>query len=326
MKKIRLLLSIALIATSAQVFGQGQIVDFLKAGQADANALSQAYLLPYGEMLGVNLNSGWYNAAKVHKVGGFDITISASYTTAPNSKKKFKPGELETLTPGTSNGLPDGYAPTMAAGDNAYMTFNDKITNTPVITMEGAGADVFVNPMIQAAIGLPFHTEIMGRFMPTVDYGDFGEAGLWGLGLKHSIKDYIPFIKRVPFLQASVLAAYTDFGAKLSVNEAGIGNGNLETSAGAFTSRLLVGVNIPVVSFYTGLGYGTTTSNFDLKGDFRVGDDTDTTPDPIALEYNTNGFDFNAGMRIRLAIISLHADYTVGEYSVITAGVGINFR
>ncbi len=306
------------MATSAQVFGQGQIVDFLKAGQADANTLAKSYLLPYGEMLGVNLNSGWYNSAKVHKIGGFDITFSASYTTAPNSKKSFKPGTFETIQTDAET------VPTMAGSSNQSASFylQGDPTKTNLLNVEGAGADVYVNPMIQAAIGLPFHTEIMGRFMPTVKYGDFGEAGLWGLGLKHSIKDYIPFVKRVPFLQASVLAAYTDFSAKLGVDD-GTNNGQLETSAGGFTTRLLVGVNVPVVSFYTGLGYGTTTSNFDLLGNFSGYEDTNN---PIALEYKTNGFDFNAGMRIRLALISLHADYTVGEYSVITAGIGINFR
>ena len=328
MKKIKLLLSVALIATSVQLFGQGQIVDFLKAGQADANALSQAYLLPYGEMLGVNLNSGWYNSAKVHKVGGFDITLSASYTKAPSSKKSFDPNNLGLTTIEATN---PGMAPTMAGDKNASMPFHLKgdPTKNSFMTMEGAGADMFVSPMIQAAVGLPFHTEIMGRFMPKVSYGDYGDAGLWGLGVKHSIKDYIPFVKRVPFLQASVLAAYTDFNAKLGVSNQGFGSnmgtgsGDLETSAGAFTSRLLIGVNVPVVSFYTGLGYGTTTSNFDIVGDFAGYEETSN---PIALEYKTSGFDFNAGMRIRLAIISLHADYTVGEYSVITAGIGINFR
>jgi hypothetical protein len=330
MKKIRLILTVALIATTTQLFGQGQIVDFLKAGQADANALSQAYLLPYGEMLGVNLNAGWYNSAKVHKVGGFDITISASYTTAPNSKKSFDPSNmnLTSVEPATS-----GMAPTMAGSEKSSMAFNEINTGLKVMEMEGAGADIFVNPMIQAAIGLPFHTEIMGRFMPTVEYGDYGKAGLWGLGLKHSIKDYIPFIKRVPFLEASVLAAYTDFSADLGVSSPGLtlideesigaGDGEVQSTAGAFTTRLLVGVNIPVISFYTGLGYGTTTSNFDLVGEFTGYEHTNN---PIALEYKTDGFDFNAGMRLRLGIFSLHGDYSVGEYSVITAGVGINFR
>ncbi len=325
MNKLKLFLSVAFIATSVQLFGQAQIVDFLKAGQTDANALSQAYLLPYGEMLGVNLNSGWYNTAKVHKIGGFDITISASYAMAPSSKKSFDPSSLGLTTVEAAN---SGMAPTMAGDKNSSMAFNEINTGMEVINMKGSGADAFISPMIQGAVGLPFHTEIMGRFMPKVSYGDYGDAGLWGIGLKHSIKDYIPFVKRLPFLQASVLAAYTDFDAKLGVSNDGLssdigtGSGDLETSAGAFTTRLLIGVNVPVVSFYTGLGYGTTTSNFDVIGEFSGYD----TSNPIALEYKTNGFDFNAGMRIRLAIFSLHADYTVGEYSVITAGVGINFR
>jgi hypothetical protein len=325
MKKIKLLTIVALLATSVQMFGQGQIVDFLKAGKADANALSEAYLLPYGEMLGVNLNSGWYNSAKVHKVGGFDITIMGSYTTAPNSKKSFKPGSYETIQTDAE------IVPTMAGGtpDNADFYLKDDPSKTTLLSVEGANADVFVSPMVQGAVGLPFHTEIMGRFMPKVSYGDFGKAGLWGLGIKHSIKDYIPFIKRVPALQASILAAYTDFSAELGVSSSSLlsgiggGSGELQSTAGAFTSRLLVGVNIPVVSFYTGLGYGTTTSNFDLVGEFEGYEDDNN---PIALEYKTDGFDFNAGMRIRLGIFSFHGDYSVGEYAVITGGVGINFR
>ncbi|MBR8537316.1 hypothetical protein KDU71_17235 [Carboxylicivirga sediminis] len=324
MKKIRFILFIAFIASAHALFGQGQIIDFLKAGQADANTLSQAYLLPYGEMLGVNLNSGWYNSAKVHKVGGFDFTITASYTTAPNSKKSFDPQKLP-LTVLEQN--TPGMAPTMAGSDKESMGFHfkDDPFKETVLNVEGANADFFVSPMIQAAVGLPFHTEIMGRFMPKTTYGDFGKAGLWGLGVKHEIKEYIPFVKRVPFLEASVLAAYTDFTADLSVDEPGVGAGKLETSAGAFTSRLLLGVNVPVVSFYTGLGYGTTTSNFDLKGTFNAGDEGELT-DPVALEYKTDGFDFNAGMRIRLGIFSIHGDYSIGEYAVITGGVGINFR
>ncbi|WP_439184701.1 DUF6588 family protein [Carboxylicivirga taeanensis] len=322
MKKVRTILSVALIATSSLVYGQGQIVDFLKAGKADANTLAKAYLMPYGEMLGVNLNSGWYNSAKVHKLGGFDFTITASYTTAPGSKKSFDPN---TLSLNTVQPAKDGLAPTMAGSDNQSMAFNDKITNSEVFTIEGANADIFITPMVQAAVGLPFHTEIMGRFMPKVGYGDFGEAGLWGLGIKHEIKEYIPFVKRVPFLEASVLAAYTDFSADLGVIQDNAYPGKLETTSGAFTSRLLIGANIPVLSFYTGIGYGTATSNFDLKGTFDVGPEGEL-PDPVTLEYTTNGFDFNAGMHIRLGIFSIHGDYSLGEYAVITGGVGINFR
>ena len=180
--------------------------------------------------------------------------------------------------------------------------------------------------MIQAAVGLPFHTEIIGRFMPTVDMYDYGKVSLWGLGIKHSLKDYIPFVKRVPMLQLSVLGGYTNFSSSVGV-EYGDDSGDLEIGASAYTARLLAGINIPVVCFYAGVGYGNTNSNFDVKGTFSgiPGEDSPFT-NPISLAYTTDGFDFNVGMRLRLAIFAIYADYTVGEYSVITAGVGLNFR
>ncbi len=304
---------------------QKEIIDFLNAGKADANKLANEYLLPYGEMLGVNLNAGWYTTAKVHSVAGFDLTLSTSYTKVPSGGKSFNADPdvlgLKTVVPVGDN----TFAPTMAGKDSESLTMLNPETNL-TFNVQGAGADYLITPMLTGAVGLPFHTEIMGRFMPRVDFGDYGKMYMWGVGLKHSLKDYIPFVKRVPFLQLSVLGAYTSFNSSVGVDY-GNDSGKLEMGANAYTGRLLVGANLPVVSFYTGMGYGTTKSNFDVKGTFDAMPGTDEDKvNPIALGYTTNGFDFNVGMRVRLAIFALHADYSVGDYSVITAGVGINFR
>lgn len=324
MKRNLISLTFGLLLT-VSAFGQSQVIDILKGGVADANYLANEYLRPYGEMLGVNLNAGWYNSAKVHKVGGFDITLLGSYTTPPSSKESFTidPSRLQQL-----ESLDGTKAPTISGSEKTSVRFGykDDPTSSVIATLKGAGANYFASPMIQGAVGLPFHTEVMGRFMPRVEYGDYGKAYMWGLGVKHSLKDYIPFVKRIPFLQLSVLGAYTHFESSLAVSSQDIGEGNLEVGSNAYTGRLLLGANFPVVSFYTGAGFGNTKSNFDVKGDFSVGPDEEPNTHPIALAYSTGNFDFNAGMRIRLAIFSLHADYTIGEYSVITAGVGINFR
>ncbi|MCU4176601.1 DUF6588 family protein [Carboxylicivirga sp. N1Y90] len=321
-KKLIYIFSIILI-TGSSLQAQDQIIDILKGGTHDANLIANEYLRPYGEMLGVNLNSGWYNSAKVHKIGGFDLTLTASYTKAPDSKKSFQvPSNLKSL-----ESMDGSTAPTMAGSKDQQTRFAlQEFPNTEIATLKGAGANTFVSPMLQAAVGLPYHTEVMGRFMPRVEYGDFGKAYMWGLGLKHSLKDYIPFVKRLPFLQLSVLGAYTHFESSLGVDGGDIGAGNLETSANAYTGRLLIGANLPVVSFYTGMGYGNTKSNFDVVGDFDVPNEPEASANPISLAYTTGAFDFNVGMRLRLAIFSLHADYSVGEYSVITGGIGINFR
>ena len=325
MKKITIVFLFLFSLAGARTSAQEEIIDFLNAGIEDANALGQAYLRPYGEMLGVSLNGAWYNTAKVHKTLGFDVMFSGSYVTVPTSGKYFDTNDIALQKVAPSKGT---VAPTMAADNSVSQSFyfKDDPTQTEILKMRGSDLNYFVSPMVQAAVGLPFHTEVMGRLMPKVSMFDYGEISMWGLGVKHSIKDYIPFVRRLPFLELSVLGAYTNFSSNLGVKYHNNG-GDLDINANAYTARALVGLNIPVLSVYAGIGYGNTSSSFDVKGTFTgVPFETGPVEDPISIAYTTDGFDFNAGVRLRLAIFAIYADYTVGDYSVITAGVGFSFR
>lgn len=325
MNKIALILVLFFSFGSVKSFAQKEIIDFLNAGIEDANSLGQEYLRPYGEMLGVSLNGAWYNTAKVHKVLGFDVMFSGSYVTVPTSGKYFDTNDITLNNVAPSEGT---VTPTMAADNSVSQSFyfKDDPTQTDILTINGSDLNYFVSPMLQASVGLPFHTEVMGRFMPKVNIFDYGKISMWGLGVKHSVRDYIPFIKRLSFLQLSVLGGYTNFSSDLGVVYKD-SEGKLDMNANAYTARVLVGVNIPVLSVYTGIGYGHTSSNFDVKGTFNgIPLETGPVDDPISLAYTTDGFDFNVGLRLRLAIFAIYADYTVGDYSVITAGVGFNFR
>lgn len=122
-------------------------------------------------------------------------------------------------------------------------------------------------------------------------------------------------------LQSSLMLGYTRLGSDVGVSYAGGSDQQLEITSGAFTSRLLVGLNMPILALYTGVGYGTTNSDFALKGDYPgIGQD------PFTLGYTTNGVDFNAGLRLRFGFFAIHGDYTFGDYSMLSAGVGINIR
>jgi hypothetical protein len=55
-------------------------------------------------------------------------------------------------------------------------------------------------------------------------------------------------------------------------------------------------------------------------------DGIEETTDPINSEFDTSGFRATGGLRIKLAVITLHADYTLGDYDALTAGFGINIR
>jgi hypothetical protein len=262
---------------------------------------------------------------------GFDVTFSVMNSVAPSSAESFDVSAL-----GLSNfEIQDGsfkIAPTVAGDMNEaeIPTLEPNATGGEYgsFTMpNGSGNDKLPLPMLQAAVGLPFHTEIMARVVPKMKFGDAGEVSVLGFGLKHSLKNYIPVVKRVPFLQMSVLAGYTSFNSVTAIpgtDDVEVTNGELAISSGAFTTRVLVGANFPVIALYTGVGYGSTNSDFDVNGRYSVSGVV--IDDPLSLGYKTSGIDFNAGLRLRLGFLALHADYTVGDYSVLTAGVGISIR
>jgi hypothetical protein len=325
------LLVLVAASISAMSAGQEPLRDFFQGGVDDAQILSKAYLKPYGEMLGTSLNAGWYNSAKVHGLGGFDVTFSVMNSVAPSSAQSF---DVNALGLQNFSAVGNSIAPTVAGemGESMRPELQPNTVGGEYAAFRmpnGSGNDKLPLPMLQAAVGLPFNTEVMARVVPKTKFGDAGEVSVLGFGVKHSLKDYIPFVKRVPFLQLSLLAGYTSFNSTTAIpgtEQITVTDGALDISSGAFTSRVLVGANFPVLALYTGVGYGSTTSDFAVNGTYDVESLPNSFTDPFTLGYKTTGIDFNAGLRIRLGFLALHADYTVGDYSVLTAGVGINIR
>ncbi len=327
--------TVLVLSISFPVFSQEPLRDFFQGGVGDAKTMTDAYLKPYGEMLGTSLNAGWYNTAKVHGVLGFDVTFSVMNAMAPSSMESFDVNNLDLQNFQLQDGSPS-IAPTVAGemAKDELPKLEPKVPGGDYAEFNmpnGSGNDNLPLPMIQAAVGLPYNTEIIGRVVPEMKFGDAGKVSVLGFGLKHSLKSHIPFVKRLPFLQMSVLAGYTNFKSTNGISGSDyvdVTDGELGIESGAFTSRLLVGANFPIVSVYTGVGYGSSNSDFDVRGSYSLADNNNITipDDPFTLKYNTSGVDFNAGMRVRIGFLALHADYTVGDYSTLTAGIGVNIR
>jgi len=114
MKKLILLICAGFLFQVS--FSQSNVVEFLKGGKADANALAKAYLNPYALALGDGLNNGWYNSAKTHKLFGLDFSISVSAIQIPKNATTF---DLTTLglTKLTLEDPSKPIAPTVAGED-----------------------------------------------------------------------------------------------------------------------------------------------------------------------------------------------------------------
>ncbi len=372
MKKAVLRISM-LISLSLYIFSisSAQIVDIgkiLAGGVDDAEEIFGNYLRPVANGLGGNLNGGWYNTAKVHKLGGFDITFATSLAFFPEADKTYDLSEL------TLNAkYDDNIAPTVAGskGVGPELFYEEDV---PVVgTIEylrfdhpgGTGMNFIPSPMITAGLGLIKETEVRGRYMPTIKFGGdkANTVDLWGIGLVHSLKQWLPFVKRVPVLHLSLMYGYTNvkFHSNLtSILPSDLGfvdltsnvdwdSQNMDMKIQGHTANLLVSANLPVVCFYGGLGFSVTKTNLNVNGYYPiptvVTDPLDTNfgqavvtnssveqyKDPIDIEIkNKDGGNtkprINAGIRFKFAVVTLHFDYTLANYSIATAGLGINFR
>ena len=329
---------------------KGQLNDFgemMKAFQedapGDAQSLMKAYISPYTNALGTDLNSGWYNTAKPHGVLGFDVTFTLNTTFVPKTDQTFAPDKLDLETISKTGGET---SPT-AMGDNSSSAVL-KLKNSPGVEIElpkGTGISFAPAPMLQFAIGLPKGTELIGRYTPDLQLGSQAEIGLWGVGVKHSIKQWIPALNKIPVLQLSVMGGYTELnsetGLSLTPEAYGENNYNQETyndqqmmlDISSFTGNLLVSANLPVVCFYGGLGFATSTTELNLNGNYPIltEDGVEPIKDPISMEIkhkdgSTTKPRYNAGIRFKFAVITLHFDYTYADYSVFTTGLGVSIR
>lgn len=346
------------------------VTQVLKGGIADANTLLKAYLQPLGEGTSLGLSNGWYNTAKPHKILGFDITFTGGVASVPTDKQIFDVSKLS-LTTLSAGARPIGPTFLGKKGDGAQVVLSKTVekpgggteTASQTIDMPG-GTGLTKAPllMVQAGVGLPFGTELMIRYCPTINIGDLGKLGLWGIGIKHDIKQWIPVISSVPFWSMSGMVGYTS--QKISSKEGRylapdpnqyytdnvdmtIYDGqSVEFSANAFTANLLVSTDIPIFNVYGGVGIVKPTANIKLKGVYPL--PGTPTPQQVASSYptvkfgveNSNAdpvnaefddlktkFRANIGARLKFFLFTFHGDIAVcGGYTLYSGGFGINFR
>lgn len=325
MKTMRLLkLSIALLFSLkvGMLNAQEDVVAFLNGSISDAQKLSKAYLEPFGKSLGMSLNSGWYNTAKAHGLLGFDITITVPVIIPASSDKTFDINKLNLTYWQVKTGQ-SSKSPTVTGSKSGASALTDKSTGVSTLNMPGGANLQFIPaPMIQVAKGLPFHTEIVGRFFPTANISGVGNFGMWGVGVKNEFMEFIPFARRIP-INVSFLFGYTQIKSSFDISKPQ--KQKLEFKASGYTARLLVSKSIPVLTVYGGIGYNHSTTDIALKGTYNVSG-VGTVTDPIAFDFANNGFTANLGLRLKLAILAFHFDYAFGDYGIFNVGVGINFR
>ena len=326
----------ALLAGSTGAIAQGDLDDLLNDNIDDAEKLIGGYISPFMKSVSIGLNQGWYNTAKTHKVAGFDLTITASAMMIPTSDLFYDVSKLGLTTIELAPTSPDHpNAPTIF-GPDSPPTYRE-ISN-PSNTFEGPGGldlegqlgkNWMPVPMVGLGFGLPKNTDIKIRFLPKIELDEDADINMFGIGVMHDIKQYIPGLKLVPidlaafvgFTKVNLDYVYTpDAGDVASKNQRG------EFNLYATTIQGVVSKKISVLTLYGSVGYNISKSDIGLKGEWDINDDgviQEQEINPIALDFSASGFRASAGFRLKFGFFTLHTDYTFQKYNALTLGIGL---
>lgn len=377
----RISLFIGILLSVNVAIAQEDVTQFLKAGVNDANTLIESYISPFGNAFGATMNSGWFNTAKAHKPAGFDLTITLNGIMIPEKFQSydFNTLDLEKLT---LKLLPQdpGFITSLGStlfGDTALGPEVDVKTPNPLFGINpgsaqdtvlvsfplppGLGMPYFAFPNVQLRVGIYKNTDIMFRYIPKIAIpggGISGEVGLYGIGLMHDFKQWIPGFKDLPFDMA-IQGAYSKFEFSLGFPQAlkpdpsavydstgavpdvtSYNDQGFIYDISAWNINVLISKKLSVITFYGALGWNQSTGRIALEGKYPIPSGFVTAPsspvvgamtvediqNPIDFTMKNGSPRFTAGFRLKLLILTIHADYTFANYPVATAGIGFSIR
>ena len=343
-----LTLGLAFNFSNAQDFGE-----IMSAGTEDANTYLEIYAAPVINSFGVGLAGGWYNTAKAHKTLGFDLTVSFNMAAVPNEDMMFDFAEA-----GFRNlqlrGDSDGMVPTLAGGDaengsELYIEAGQTINGVPVeqeITFDvPSGFNLSEVPVVTGVptptfnlgVGIYKNTDLKLRFIPQQNIEGY-KFGMFGIGVMHDVKQWIPGIKNLPFdlsgfFGTTTMNAETDIEVSESDGSGTTfeGSGKASFKTNSTTVQAIISKKLAVLTPYAALGFNAVKTKFDVSGDYTasnsVTNDSQTVTDPIDLTFTgAGGARLTLGARLKLAVFTFHYAYTLQKYNVHSFGFGINVR
>ena len=336
MKSTKAIIIAPLFFVSALCHAQLDLNSLLEGGTADANTFLENYMRPVFVGTGYAFNSGWYNTARPHRTLGFDLTIQPSIAFVPSSAEFFTFNNADyqnmRLRDTSRDQFPTFMGPNLDADDIPWIVLDENSEEplefsgpTGLGLDETAVPNALYAPTVQIGIGIIKNTELKIRYIPNVSFGDDGQeiaTNLFGVGVMHDIKQWIPGIKLLPF-DLSAFAGYTGFKTTVELDE-DHPDQVAELRISGMTLQAMISKEISVLTLYGGIGFSTSISSFKINGTFET--EGEDFVDPIDFNFTSMGPRINAGFRVKVFIFTLHGEYALQEYSSVTAGFGFSYR
>lgn len=259
---------------------------------------AEGYAKPLATALGTGLNSGTYYTASVPSLFGFTFSLKGMFIFIPDDDKTFDPT------------VPSGYEEGPSAtifGDKggAYAGYDGFITLPPGINFSSV-------PLAypQVTFGT-FGTELLIRFLPSIEIGD-KDLNFWGVGLKHSISQYIPLFP----VDIAAQVVYN----KISITDI-VDHKNLAFNVHASKS-------LGLLILYGGLQYESSTMDleYSIEGDPENADPLLREDKDVKLSIDgANNFRLTLGSALKLGFFAVNLDVNIGSQLAVTTGLNFVF-
>jgi hypothetical protein len=213
----KLTLATILVAFLTNSYAQVDVANFMNLGRdgiKDIETLTGAYLDPFGKGMSTTLSSGWFNTAETHRMLGFDFSIGATFTTIPNIDKKFNLNDYRwNVLVWDESQYPNPVSPTVAGEQNELMSAGVRLSNQirldGILNMpQGANLPAVGLPIVHFGVGVYKGTDVQFRLLPPLTISDYGNINMYGVGIKHDFKQWIPVVNKLPF-DAAIAVNYS---------------------------------------------------------------------------------------------------------------------
>ncbi len=227
---------------------------------------------------------------------------------AEDSSKVF----TQVLTNSLSSNLNSGMFQITKPGNKFSIYFGVKASATFLGSNEklpGTTADVPAIPfaILQLGVGSVAGTDIMVRYLPKINLGNYASISAWGTGIQHSLgKDF-----KMPVNITFGLSVHS-----LSLNDS---KGKELMGITSWSASTMVSKTFGIITLYTSFQYEKSNSSVNY-----------TITEPVAKRMNYSQENENSiraitGFNLKMGPVNLTADYNFAKNNAVSMGLGFGF-
>lgn len=259
---------------------------------------AKGYLSPLPKSLSTTLNMGAFQSANIPLAGfNFTVGVYAMGSTFDDGDRTYSP----TDPPGFQSTAPVA-APTVI-GDTHAVTQPGQ-GGTTLYHPGGFDLSQFVLAVPQVSIGSVFGTRAVVRWISVKMDDNVGDVSVFGVGLQHSLKRYLPELP----VDLALGAMYQKFH---------VGDDDL-IKTNSFHGEVMASKSFGVLQPYVGVGFDTFT--MEVNYDQDVGGTTESVNVQMDDE---NSAHLTGGMLLAFPLVKLNAQIDSGART--GASIGLRF-